>query len=277
MSQFYTIQNSGKEVSLYLYGDIVMDQWGKWTDDDTCPSDITKVLESAGSAPLKIHINSGGGSVFGGMAIYSVLAKYKGKKTVYVDGIAASIASIIMLAGDELHIPSNAMVMIHKPWAWASGDAEDLKRVAGSLETCYKSMLSVYEGKLKEGTAIKDLENKIETDKEVWLTGEEASAFFNVEVDQALELVAYKGDLPKEYAKLPPGVAKARDEPGDGNGIAGALVDDEILKGTAIEGKNILGTIPISEESIKNAVEEALKQRAEQEKALALEIQLLEI
>ena len=67
-----------------------------------------------GTENINIHINSGGGSVFGGIAIYNMLRRNNAHKTVYVDGLAASIASVIMMAGDEIVMPKNATVMIHK-------------------------------------------------------------------------------------------------------------------------------------------------------------------
>ncbi|WP_330594436.1 Clp protease ClpP, partial [Clostridioides difficile] len=70
---------------------------------------------------MNIYINSGGGSVFAGMAIYNMLKRHEGFKTVYVDGIAASIASVIALAGDRVVIPQNAYFMIHKPWIGLCG------------------------------------------------------------------------------------------------------------------------------------------------------------
>lgn len=64
---------------------------------------------------INIHINSGGGSVFGGIAIYNMLKRNSAQKTVYIDGIAASIASVIAMAGDRIIVPANATMMIHKP------------------------------------------------------------------------------------------------------------------------------------------------------------------
>ena len=79
MHKFYQIVDKAGELEIRFYGDIVMDEMGKWTKDDTCPSDIIDTLQNAGDKPLSIRINSGGGSVFGGIAIYNVL-KHKGYK-----------------------------------------------------------------------------------------------------------------------------------------------------------------------------------------------------
>ena len=104
------------KAQLNIYGDIVSDQWGKWSDDDTCPSDISEFLKNLeGASEIEMHINSGGGSVFAGIAIYNMLKRSKATVTTYIDGIAASIASVIACAGDRVIIPKNGTFMIHKP------------------------------------------------------------------------------------------------------------------------------------------------------------------
>ena len=95
---------------LYFYGDIV-DSWlGAFDDMDQYPEAIKNFLDEAKGKDINIYVNSGGGSVFAGMAIYNMLKRHKGYKTVYVDGLAGSIASVIALAGDKFIIPSNAYV-----------------------------------------------------------------------------------------------------------------------------------------------------------------------
>src|SRR3712207_1077741 len=120
------IKNTGKieiknqtedKAELYFYGDIVSETWQSyWFEEDKCPQDVSDFLkELENSKDVDIYINSGGGSVFAGIAIYSMLKRHKGKKIVHVDGLAASIASVIALAGDEVIIPSYANFMIHNP------------------------------------------------------------------------------------------------------------------------------------------------------------------
>src|SRR5699024_3486255 len=96
------------KAQLNIYGDIVSDEWGKWSDDDTCPTDISNFLKDLdGVSEIEMHINSGGGSVFAGIAIYNMLKRSKATVTTYIDGIAASIASVIACAGDRIIIPKN--------------------------------------------------------------------------------------------------------------------------------------------------------------------------
>lgn len=137
---FMEIKNKSEEkAELYIYGDIVRDEWYKWSDTDVCPQDITDFLKELDKAKdLDIFINSGGGSVHGGLAIYNQLKRHSGFKTVHIDGIAASIASVIACAADKIVIPSTAQFMIHKPsvMIWENMNADDLRREAESLDVC---------------------------------------------------------------------------------------------------------------------------------------------
>src|SRR5688572_7725510 len=93
---------------------------------------------------LDVRINSPGGDVFEGIALYNALARFPAKVTVHIDGIAASIASLVALAGDKTLIAENAMVMVHRPWTAVLGDAEQLRHHADSLEKAWTAMLATY-------------------------------------------------------------------------------------------------------------------------------------
>ena len=102
---------------LYFYGDIVSDWWGAWQEEDQYPDAIKNFLAEANGRDLNIYINSGGGSVFAGIAIYNMLKRYQGKKHCFVDALAGSIASLFpFVDSDKPTIPKNAYLMIHKPW-----------------------------------------------------------------------------------------------------------------------------------------------------------------
>jgi ATP-dependent Clp protease protease subunit len=96
------------------------------------------------SAPLSVYINSPGGSVFEGVAIYNLLSRHKGEVTVHIDGAALSVASIIAMAGDTVKIAENAMFMIHDPWSIAIGNAGELRDTAAVLEKMAGSLASTY-------------------------------------------------------------------------------------------------------------------------------------
>lgn len=186
---------------LYFYGDIVSSWWGAWDDTDQYPESIKNFLDEHKGKDLNIYVNSGGGSVFAGLAIYNMLKRHEGQKIVYVDGLAASIASVIALVGDKVVIPNTASFMIHKPWGWTSGNANDFRKMANDLDSIEKCILNVYEENLKEGVSIDTIKQMVE--EETWLTGEEACNFFNVELGEEKSIVACSSEYFDSYKHLP--------------------------------------------------------------------------
>ena len=187
---------------LYFYGDIVSNWWGAWDDTDQYPEAIRDFLKGQEGKDLNIYINSGGGSVFAGMAIYNMLKRHKGHKTVYVDGLAASIASIIALAGDKIIIPSNAFLMIHKPWSWGMCNANDFRKMADDLDAIQKGILNVYEDNIVDGVEMSEIEKMV--DEETWLNGNEASKYFSkIEVSEENNAAACASDYFKNYKNIP--------------------------------------------------------------------------
>lgn len=193
------IKNStDTSADLYFYGDIVSSWWGAWEDEDQYPDKVKNFLDEAKGKELNIYVNSGGGSVFAGMAIYNMLKRHQGHKTVYVDGVAGSISSVIALAGDKVVIPSNAYLMVHKPWTWTQGNASDLREQADILDTIEKGILNVYEDNKKEDVEMETIQELV--NNSTWLTGEEASKYFNIELSSAIDAVAcvsecFEGDI----------------------------------------------------------------------------------
>lgn len=190
-----TIKNqTDSSADLFFYGDIVSETWqSEWYEDDMAPGDVKEFLDQLdGTENINIHINSGGGSVFGGIAIYNMLRRNNAHKTVYVDGLAASIASVIMMAGDEIVMPKNATVMIHKPSAsyfFTTKNADDLRKDAESLDTCQEAIMQTYMTKAKVDK--EEIEQKV--NDETWLTGEEVAELFDVKVEEANDAVACAG------------------------------------------------------------------------------------
>ena len=172
-----TIKNqTDSSADLFFYGDIVSETWqSECYEEDMAPGDVKEFLDQLdGTENINIHINSGGGSVFGGIAIYNMLRHNNAHKTVYVDGLAASIASVIMMAGDEIVMPKNATVMIHKPSAsyfFTTKNADDLRKDADSLDTCQEAIMQTYMTKAKVDK--EEIEQKV--NNETWLTGEEVA------------------------------------------------------------------------------------------------------
>ena len=109
-------------VHLYFYGDIAGSGADKWSADDVAPADVRDALRGAADGEIILHVNSGGGDVFAAAAISNMLARQAGKKTCYVEGLAASAASVIALSCDEVIMPRNTMLMIHRASCGAYGN-----------------------------------------------------------------------------------------------------------------------------------------------------------
>lgn len=208
------IKNQTEEkAELYFYGDIVSDSWSSWwTDEDKCPQDVSDFLkELDNSKDIDIFINSGGGSVFAGIAIYSMLKRHNGKKIVHVDGLAASIASVIALAGDEIIIPKYANFMIHNPlfFLFDGYNANDLREMIDVLDTCKESILNIYMDHVKEGITREELSNLM--DQEKWFTGESVSEYFNITVENDIEAVACTSEFFSNYKNTPKELLNKKD------------------------------------------------------------------
>lgn len=176
---------------LHFYGDIISESPGEWYKnyypDDKCPSDIKEFLDQLENVnSINIYLNSGGGSVFGGLAIYNQLKRYNATINTYIDGLAGSIASVIAMAGDTIYMPKNALFMIHKPLTWAGGNADDFKKIIELLDTCQKSILNVYMTKAKDNVTEEEINNLINA--ETWFTGEEAANYFNIVLEDNINI-----------------------------------------------------------------------------------------
>lgn len=189
--------------SLYFYGDIVSATWqSMWYEEDKCPQDIADFLNQLeGYEDIDIYFNSGGGDVFAGLAIYNQLKRFSGHKVGYVDGMAASIASVIMFACDEIHFATGAQAMIHKPLCMAWGNADNFKEVIKQLDLCEESILDVYEEHTKEGVTRDKI--KAFMAKEKWFNGAELAQYFDVEIEEKAAVAACMSDYFDKYENLP--------------------------------------------------------------------------
>lgn len=188
---------------LFFYGDIVSESWlSEWYEDDKCPNDVQKFLEELENVQnINIHMNSGGGSCNGGIAIYNILKRHNANITTYIDGLAASIASVIAMAGNRIVMPENALLMIHKPLTWSGGNADKLRKDAEVLDVYQKSILSIYMTKAKDGITEEEINDMI--NKETWLTGKEAAQYFDIEIEDGIDAVACASDCFDRYKNIP--------------------------------------------------------------------------
>ncbi len=197
---------------LCFFGDInseSLGEWQKYYPEDKAPKDVQDFLDQLnGVSKINVHINSGGGSVFGGIAIYNILKRHNAEITVYVEGLAASIASVIAMAGDRIIIPENAQMMIHKPSSITWGNADDMRKEADILDGCQKVILNTYMQHTKEGVTPEQINALI--DAETWKNGKEWQEFFDVEVSEKNSAAACTSDYFDQYNNLP---EKLRENP----------------------------------------------------------------
>jgi ATP-dependent Clp protease protease subunit len=114
------------------------------------PSKFADDLKALGNVKtIDLRINSEGGSVFDGKAMYTQLVEHKAKVITHIDGLAASAASFIAMAGDEIEIAEGGFVMIHNAWLFAMGDARELRRTADLLDTVNGTIIDVYVARTK--------------------------------------------------------------------------------------------------------------------------------
>jgi ATP-dependent protease ClpP protease subunit len=129
-----------------------------------------KAIVKASTVSIDIHINSIGGEVFQGNAIYSFLASQQRQINVFIEGIAASIASVIAMAGDTINIAANAMLMVHNPAGVVIGEARDMRKMADTLDKIKDTIINAYQKKtLKNADVLAEF-----MDAETWFTAEEA-------------------------------------------------------------------------------------------------------
>lgn len=183
-----------------ILGDIVANDGDRWFESDIVPGMVIGWLAKQ-DGDIEININSNGGDVAGGLAIANAIKAYtKGKKTCNVLGVAASMASVIACAGDELKMGQGAFLMVHNPWTVTMGNAEELRKDADTLDKMRDSILSFYQSKAY-GKSADDL--KALMDAETWLNAEEArEAGFLVD-DYAGEMKAAASLTRRAFAKAP--------------------------------------------------------------------------
>lgn len=217
MFDFCKIKNSSESsTELIFYGDIVSSEWDKWSPEDMTPLNVKQLADEIGDKDINIHINSGGGDCFAGFAIFNILKGLKGKKIVYIDGIAASIASVIAMVGDEIIMPKNSIMMIHKPWGSHIGNADDFRKYADILDKIESGIVSAYMEKASENVTEDNLYDKMRSEE--WMTANKAAEFFrNIEVQEPVMAAASLSTRFFDSYKNKPRVYKQieADPPGD--------------------------------------------------------------
>ena len=156
-----------KKAELYIYGDIVDT---KFFEEDVTSFEIAEQLSKTDAEEIAVYISSYGGSVAAGLAIYNALKHHGARVKTYCDGFACSIASVIFMAGDERIMSNASLMMIHNPWAYAQGNAEELRKTAEDLEKIGEASVNAY----LERASVSEEEVRKLLDNETWLTPTEA-------------------------------------------------------------------------------------------------------
>ena len=185
--RFWQIKNQvNGSGEILLYGPIASSR--SWFNDTVTPQEFARDLESLNGKDVTVRINSGGGDVFAAHAIHNQLVAYKGRVTVIIDGLAASAATIVAMAGQKIIMPSNSMMMIHNP-AIGMDDyytAEDLQKYVEALTAIKGSIVAAYKKRCK----LSSEELEILMDAETWMGAQEClDKGFADEINGSIETV----------------------------------------------------------------------------------------
>ena len=184
--KWYNIQNkAGKPADVYIFDEI-------GTYGITAQEFITDIKDLK-DTPINLRINSLGGDVFDGMAMYNVIKRREAKTTVYIEGIAASIATIISLGADEVVMAENSLFMIHNAWGGTMGEAKDMRKTAETLEKITGELTDIY--RKKTGLSYDALAEMM--DEETWLNANEAFEMGFIDTISDSIKVAAKYDVSK--------------------------------------------------------------------------------
>lgn len=181
-------------VDIYIYDEI-----GGW---GISARRFTEDLISLGNlSHINLHIHSPGGEVFDGIAIYNQLKNHSATITVYIDGLAASMASVIAMVGDTVIMPKNAMMMIHKPWGVSWGDANDMREYADLLDKLENVLIPAYVA--KTGKTTEEITAMLE--QETWLDGDECveHGFADKVIEPVKAMASLTSKRIEEFSSMP--------------------------------------------------------------------------
>lgn len=203
---------------------------------------FVRALRDADGENVTIHINSSGGSVFDANTMAEALRGYKGHTTASIEGLAASAASYFALTADDVVINPSALMMIHNPWDFAVGDAEDMRKKADMLDKARSTISAQYAR--KTGRTVDEIEGLM--DAETWFTAQEAVEFGLVDRMSDSEPIAacVRCEDMKRFRNAPEGLLASdeEDEKADEKpvGDEGATIDG------ADDGKAVTGSVEVA-------------------------------
>ena len=193
-SWFRMQASDNSEAEIFIYDEI--GYWGV-----TAKQFVSDLKALGDISHISLHINSPGGDVFDGIAIFNALKHHGAAITVHIDGLAASMASVIAMVGDPVIMPENTMMMIHKPWGFAGGDANDMRDYADLLDKVESVLIPAYAQ--KTGKTADEIAAMLED--ETWMDGNECVALgFADQVTPSLQAMAcIQSKRIEEFEKMP--------------------------------------------------------------------------
>ena len=204
----YLDMEAGEEeepAKMTFYGDIVSSEaWGA----DREPQQIVDFLaELPENKQINLYFNSPGGDAFAGVAMYNILNRWKGKRVGYVEAIAASAATMPLMACDEIHLGTGAEIMIHDPWTWTAGNAAYLRDCADRLEKVGDHYADIYAKKAAEGVTREELRQAMTA--ETWIDSSNAARYFDIITDGGEAAAPAASVFYKKYKAVPQHVLDA--------------------------------------------------------------------
>lgn len=199
---FNVVKKSEKRAEIYIFGSIVSEEY-RYDDVETSAVSFKKELDALGNvSEIDVHINSGGGFVFEGLAVHNMIKSHKAKVKVYIEGLAASAASVIAMAGDEIYMAGNSLMMIHNAFGSFVGDYREMEKAAQVLRTINKTVSDSYLSRslnLTEAQLLKMM------DDETWMDADTAISLGFADYKTAALPVAasVSDDLLKRYRNAP--------------------------------------------------------------------------
>ena len=257
--QYYSMEQTENEANINIYGDISSYGWGE--SAPTAKSLVETLEGLADVSQINVYINSYGGEVAEGLAIYNALKRHKAKVVTYCDGFACSIASVIFMAGDERIMNESSLLMIHNAWSWGEGNADQLRKQADDLDKITQASVAAY----KSRSTLSEEEIKDLMDKETWILPDEALEYgFATSIEQTEKKAASQNaknlllEIIKQY--------KAEEQEEDTD------EDDEDAENSAADGEEEDGEEnpkadeeePADGENSGDSAEDEEKQNAEQ-------------
>ncbi len=209
--KWFSIRASARDVraaEVLIFGDIGESWWG----ESITAASFVRELAQLDVDDITVRINSHGGSVSDGIAIYNALRRHKARVTTSIEGVAASIASLIAMAGDTVEMAENALLMVHAPWGYSAGNAVDMREFADLLDAWSQAMATSYAA--KTGRDASEMLGLLTDGQDHWYTAAEAKAEKFIDSVVAAVPVAAALDLSR-YRALPAAAAaqSARTEP----------------------------------------------------------------